>query len=146
MNTEDFQIGLGNNDNTIRKIAKTDFVSFWDERAKLLKWFKPWEKTLDWNPPFARWFVGGQINASYNTLDVNQEEKSSKTAIFWEGEDGSSRIFTYGELYTQVKKFANVLKSLGVKTGDRITISDVYFAMPAQIAISLVNAAYAAEE
>ena len=138
MNTEDFQIGLGNNDNTIRKIAKTDFVSFWDERAKLLKWFKPWEKTLDWNPPFARWFIGGQINASYNTLDVNQEEKSSKTAIFWEGEDGSSRIFTYGELYTQVKKFANVLKSLGVKTGDRITI---YLPMVPELVVAMLSCA-----
>ena len=122
MNSEKFEIGLGNNDNSIREKAKYDYLTFWDQRAKLLKWFKPWKKTLEWNMPFARWFVGGQINASYNALDLNQQEKSSKTAIFWEGEDGESRIITYGELYAQVKKFANVLKSLGVKRGERITI------------------------
>ena len=135
MDSENFQISLGNNDSSIRNSAKSDFISFWNERAKLLKWFKPWEKTLDWNPPFAKWFVGGQINASYNTLDVNQQEKSSKTAIFWEGEDGSSRIITYGDLYTQVKKFANVLKSLGVKTGDRITI---YLPMVPELVIAML--------
>jgi len=122
LNSEKFKIGLGNNDNSIRDKAKYDYLTFWDQRAKLLKWFKPWKKTLEWNIPFAKWFVGGQINASYNALDVNQQEKSSKTAIFWEGEDGESRIITYGELYVQVKKFANVLKSLGVKRGERITI------------------------
>ena len=122
MNSEKFKIGLGNNDNSIRDKAKYDYLTFWDQRAKLLKWFKPWKKTLEWNIPFAKWFVGGQINASYNALDINQQEKSSKTAIFWEGEDGESRIITYGELYVQVKKFANVLKSLGVKRGERITI------------------------
>jgi acetyl-CoA synthetase len=135
LDSENFQIGLGNNDISIRNSAESDFISFWNERAKLLKWFKPWEKTLDWNPPFAKWFVGGQINASYNALDVNQEEKSSKTAIFWEGEDGSSRIITYGDLYIQVKKFANVLKSLGVKTGDRITI---YLPMVPELVIAML--------
>ena len=135
MNSENFEIGLGNNDISIRNNAKADFISFWNERAKLLKWFKPWEKTVDWNPPFAKWFVGGQINASYNTLDVNQQEKSSKTAIFWEGEDGSSRIITYGDLYTHVKKFANALKSLGVKSGDRITI---YLPMVPELVIAML--------
>ena len=135
MNSENFEIGLGNNDTSIRNNAKADFISFWNERAKLLKWFKPWEKTVDWSPPFAKWFVGGQINASYNTLDVNQQEKSSKTAIFWEGEDGSSRIITYGDLYMHVKKFANALKSLGVKSGDRITI---YLPMVPELVIAML--------
>ena len=135
MNSENFEIGLGNNDTSIRNNAKADFISFWNERAKLLKWFKPWEKTVDWSPPFAKWFVGGQINASYNTLDVNQQEKSSKPAIFWEGEDGSSRIITYGDLYTHVKKFANALKSLGVKSGDRITI---YLPMVPELVIAML--------
>ena len=135
MNSENFEIGLGNNDISIRNEANADFISFWNERAKLLKWFKPWEKIIDWNPPFAKWFVGGQINASYNTLDVNQQEKSSKTAIFWEGEDGSSRIVTYGDLYRYVKKFANVLKSLGVKSGDRITI---YLPMVPELVIAML--------
>jgi len=135
LHTEEFQIGLGNNDNSIRNNSDSDFISFWDERAKLLKWFKPWNKTVDWNPPFAKWFVGGEINASYNTLDINQEENSTKIAIFWEGEDGSSRILTYSDLYTNVKKFANVLKSLGIKSGDRITI---YLPMVPELIIAML--------
>ena len=135
MHTEEFQIGLGNNDNSIRNNSDSDFISFWDERAKLLKWFKPWNKTVDWNPPFAKWFVGGEINASYNTLDINQEENSTKIAIFWEGEDGSSSILTYSDLYTNVKKFANVLKSLGIKSGDRITI---YLPMVPELIIAML--------
>ena len=138
MDSKEFQIGLGNNDTSIRDSAKSDFISFWGERAKLLKWFKPWQKTLDWNPPFAKWFMGGEINASYNTLDVNQQEKSSKTAIFWEGEDGSSRIITYGDLFLQVKKFANALKSLGIKSGDRITI---YLPMVPELVIAMLSCA-----
>jgi acetyl-CoA synthetase len=138
LDSKEFQIGLGNNDTSIRDSAKSDFISFWGERAKLLKWFKPWQKTLDWNPPFAKWFVGGEINASYNTLDVNQQEKSSKTAIFWEGEDGSSRIITYGDLFLQVKKFANALKSLGIKSGDRITI---YLPMVPELVIAMLSCA-----
>ena len=138
MDSKEFQIGLGNNDTSIRDSAKSDFISFWGERAKLLKWFKPWQKILDWNPPFAKWFVGGEINASYNTLDVNQHEKSSKTAIFWEGEDGSSRIITYGDLFLQVKKFANALKSLGIKSGDRITI---YLPMVPELVIAMLSCA-----
>jgi len=129
---------LGNNDNSIRNNSNSDFISFWNERAKLLKWFKPWSQTVDWNPPFAKWFVGGEINASYNTLDVNQEENSSKTAIFWEGEDGSSRVLTYGDLFNDVKKFANVLKSLGVKSGDRITI---YLPMVPELVIAMLACA-----
>jgi acetyl-CoA synthetase len=138
LNSKKFQIGLGNNDNSIRNNSNSDFISFWNERAKLLKWFKPWSQTVDWNPPFAKWFVGGEINASYNTLDVNQEENSSKTAIFWEGEDGSSRVLTYGDLFNDVKKFANVLKSLGVKSGDRITI---YLPMVPELVIAMLACA-----
>ncbi len=120
--SETFRIGLGNNDNSLRKKADADFVSFWDEQAKNLSWFSSWEKTLDWRPPFAKWFVGGTINASYNALDIHQPSKSNKSAILWEGENGESRNVTYGEIFTQVQKFANVLKSLGVKKGDRVTI------------------------
>ena len=138
MDSNNVKIGLGNNDNSIRKNADSDFILFWNERAKLLKWFEPWAQTIDWKPPFARWFVGGKINASFNALDVNQEAKSSKTAIFWEGEDGTSRIITYSELYKLVKKFANVLKSLGVESGDRITI---YLPMVPELVISMLACA-----
>ena len=108
MNSKKFYIGLGKNDSSIRNSAKSDYISFWNERAKLLKWFKLWEKTIEWEPPFGKWFIGGKINASYNTLDIHKQEKSSKIAIFWEAENGDSRIITYAQLYTQVKKYANV--------------------------------------
>ena len=112
MYSEKFNIGLGNNDSSIRFSAKKDYISFWNECAKSLSWFESWSETLQWNPPFARWFVDGKINASYNTLDIHQESKSDKIAILWEGEDGSDRKITYKEMFEQVKNLANVLKSL----------------------------------
>ncbi len=133
-----FTIGLGHNSPEIRKNANFDFISFWNEQAKNLSWFSPWIRTLDWNPPFARWFVDGTINASYNTLDVHQAIKSEKTAIFWEGEDGTSRKITYDYLFTEVQKFANVLKSLGVKKGDRVTI---YLPMVPELVIAMLGCA-----
>ena len=138
MHKEIYDINLGNTDHSIRRNADSDFISFWDKQAKLLSWFKNWENTLDWNPPFAKWFVGGKINASFNALDVHQNSKSRKTAIFWEGEDGSSREISYSELFTDVKKFANVLKSLGVKKGDRVTI---YLPMVPELPISMLACA-----
>jgi acetyl-CoA synthetase len=130
-----FEIGLGNNDTETRKRADSDFVSFWNEEAKKLSWFQIWDKTLDWNPPFARWFVGGLINASYNALDVHQKSKSEKPAILWEGENGESRILTYKDLWQEVQKFANALKLLGIKKGDRITI---YLPMVPELPISML--------
>ena len=138
MHSEEFDIGLGNNDSTIRSSAKSDYVSFWNDCAKSLSWFEPWTETLQWNPPFARWFVGGKINASYNALDVHQESKSEKPAILWEGEDGTDRKITYNEMFVQVKKLANVLKSLGVKKGDRVTI---YLPMIPELPISMLACA-----
>ena len=136
--SDTYRIGLGNNDSEIRKKADSDFVSFWEEQAKNLSWFSPWEKTLDWQPPFARWFVGGTINASYNALDVHQESRTDKPAILWEGEDGTSRILTYGDMLTEVQRFANVLKSLGVQKGDRITI---YLPMVPELPIAMLACA-----
>ncbi|MEK0320197.1 MAG: AMP-binding protein, partial [Nitrosopumilus sp.] len=135
---ETYNIGLGNNNSEIRKKANFDFVSFWDNQAKNLHWFSPWEKTLDWHPPFAKWFVGGTINASYNALDVHQDTKADKPAILWEGENGESRKITYREMFIQVKKFANVLKSLGVKKGDRVTI---YLPMVPELPIAMLSCA-----
>ena len=120
--SESYNIGLGNNDLETRKQAQLDFESFWDDKAKSLSWFSSWSKTLDWKPPFAKWFVGGTINASYNALDVHQNTKADKSAILWEGENGESRTLTYREMFVQVQKFANVMKSLGIKKGDRVTI------------------------
>ena len=130
-----FEISLGNNDTQTRIHAESDFISFWNEQAKTLSWFKKWEKTLQWNTPFARWFVGGLLNASYNALDVHQQTKASKPAILWEGENGDSKIISYRELWIQVQKFANVLKRLGVEKGDRVTI---YLPMVPEILISML--------
>ena len=136
--SEKYDIGLGNHDVTLRKSANSDFVSFWDDQAKNLHWFSRWTQTLDWNPPFAKWFVGGKINACYNALDVHQETKSDKTAILWEGENGDSKTITYSDLFIQVQKFANVLKSLGVIKGDRVTI---YLPMVPELIISMLACA-----
>ena len=138
MNVDSYKIGLGNLDTQTRKNAELDNVSFWSEEAKKLSWFKPWTKTLEWNSPFAKWFIGGKINASYNTLDVHQSKISKKPAILWEGEDGTSRTVTYEDLYTDVCKFANVLKSLGVKSGDRVT---VYLPMIPELPIAMLACA-----
>ncbi|AFS82532.1 acetate--CoA ligase [Candidatus Nitrosopumilus sediminis] len=138
MMSETYRIGLGNNNNSLREKANSDFVSFWDEQAKHLSWFSPWDKTLDWSPPFAKWFVGGTINASYNALDIHQSEKSTKSAILWEGENGESRNVTYGEMFTLVQKFANVLKSLGVQKDDRVTI---YLPMVPELIVSMLACA-----
>jgi len=136
--SEAFNIGLGNNNSEIRKSAESDFVAFWEEQAKKLDWFSPWDKTLEWNPPFAKWFQGGMINASYNALDVHQKNKAEKPAIIWEAESGESRILTYKDLWIEVQKFANVLKSLGVTKGDRITI---YLPMVPELPISMLACA-----
>jgi acetyl-CoA synthetase len=136
--SEIYNIGLGNYDAETRKESESDFVSFWGNQAKHLVWFSNWEKTLDWNPPFARWFVGGTINASYNTLDIHQENKADKIAILWEGEDGESRILTYHDMWIEVQKLANILKSLGVEKGDRVTI---YLPMVPELPISMLACA-----
>ena len=138
MSKDSYEIGLGNSDTETRRNAKLDQVSFWGEQAKKLSWFNQWTKTLEWNSPFAKWFIGGKINASYNTLDVHQTNKAKKPAILWEGEDGESRTVTYADLYRDVCKFGNILKSLGVKKGDRVTI---YLPMVPELPIAMLACA-----
>ena len=135
MDVDSYDIGLGHSDTKVRTDAESDFVLFWGMQAKKLSWFKPWTKTLEWNLPFAKWFVGGKINASYNTLDVHQNNRAQKPAILWEGEDGATRTVTYQDLFHDVCKFANVLKSLGVKKGDRVT---VYLPMIPELPITML--------
>ncbi|KAG2476746.1 MAG: Acetyl-coenzyme A synthetase [Nitrosopumilales archaeon] len=132
---DEYNIGLGNDDLETRKKAEFDFTSFWNDQAKQLSWFRPWTSTLDWKQPFAQWFVGGLINASYNALDIHQQTKATKPAILWEGENGESKVLTYKDLWIQVQKFANALKSLGVQKGDRITI---YLPMVPELPISML--------
>ncbi len=138
MEFERYNIGLGNNNSDIRQKANSNFISFWDNQAKNLSWFSPWTQTLDWKPPFGRWFVGGTLNASYNTLDIHQKTNSKKPAILWEGENGETRVLTYQELLEQVNKFSNSLKSLGLKKGDRVTI---YLPMIPELPISMLACA-----
>ena len=135
MDVDSYDIGLGHSDTKVRTDAESDFVLFWGMQAKKLSWFKPWTKTLEWNLPFAKWFVGGKINASYNTLDVHQNNRAQKPAILWEGEDGATRTVTYQDLFHDVCKFANVLKSLGVKKGDRVT---VYLPMIPELPVTML--------
>jgi acetyl-CoA synthetase len=104
-----------------RSIA--DPEKFWDRIAKELEWFSPWHKVLDWNYPWAKWFVGATCNISYNCLDRHLTGwRKNKVAVIWVGEQGEERIFTYGELARQVNRCANALKALGLKQGDRVTI------------------------
>lgn len=132
---DSYLIGLGNNDVKTRRDASADFVKFWESQAKKLHWFESWHTALQWNPPSAKWFVGGKINASYNALDIQNQDK---VAIFWEGENEERRSVTYGELLDSVQKLANGLKSLGIQKGDRITI---YLPMVPELIISIMACA-----
>src|SRR5436305_4708130 len=100
-----------------------DPEAFWAEAARELHWFKPWDKVLEWNLPWAKWFVGGKLNLCYNCVDRHAlGERRDKTAILWESEPGEVRRLTYGELYAQVQRLASGLKGLGIKKGDRVAI------------------------
>jgi acetyl-CoA synthetase len=116
-----------------------DPETFWAGVAKELHWFKPWDKVLDWNLPWAKWFVGGKTNLCYNCVDRHAKGvRANKTAIIWEGEPGEVRRLTYAELHVEVQKFANALKALGIKKGDRIA---VYMGMTPELAIALLACA-----
>jgi len=116
-----------------------DPESFWAEAARELHWFKPWEKVLDWNLPWAKWFVGGKINLSYNCVDRHAlGDKRDKVAILWEGEPGEVRKLTFGDLHAEVQRFANALKNLGIQKGDRVA---VYMGMTPELAIAVLACA-----
>ncbi len=103
--------------------AAADIPAFWAKQAESLDWFRKWDNVLEWNEPFAKWFVGGKINISYNCLDRHLTTwRKNKAAIIWEGETGEIKTITYLQLHQEVTRFANVLKSLGVKTGDRVAL------------------------
>ncbi len=120
--------------------AKANPEQFWAELAEQeLNWFAKWEKVLDWQPPFAKWFVNGKINISYNCLDRHLTTwRKNKAAIIWEGEPGDSRTLTYAQLHREVCQFANVLKQLGVQKGDRVGI---YMPMIPEAAIAMLACA-----
>ncbi|SPE17457.1 acetyl-CoA synthetase [Candidatus Sulfotelmatomonas gaucii] len=123
----------------LHKQSIEDPEKFWDGVARELHWFKPWDKVLEWNLPWAKWFVGGKMNLSYNCLDRHLDgPRRDKTALIWEGEPGEIRRLTYAELHAEVQKFANVLKSLGIQKGDRVAI---YMGMTPELAIALLACA-----
>jgi acetyl-CoA synthetase len=123
----------------IYKEAESDPEKFWGEIAGELHWFRKWDKVLDWNIPWAKWFVGGEINLSYNCLDRHVATwRKNKAALIWEGEPGDIRTLTYQQLLIQVSKFANVLKSLGIKKGDRVAI---YMGMVPELPVAMLACA-----
>ncbi len=119
--------------------AQEDPEGFWADCAKQLSWSRPFDKVLEWNFPFAKWFVGGQLNASYNCIDRHLSgPRRNKVAFLWEGEPGDARVLTYQMLAIEVARCANALKSLGVKAGDRVAI---YMPMVPELAIAMLACA-----
>ena len=126
-------------DERIYAEAARDPEAFWAALAGELEWSRPWDTVLDWQPPHAKWFVGGKINASVNCLDRHvRSARRNKAALIWEGEPGDRRTLTYFDLYRQVSTFANVLKSLGVAKGDRVAL---YMPLIPELAIAMLACA-----
>ena len=125
--------------NRLSAKAAADPEAFWSDIARELHWFKPWDKVLDWQAPWAKWFIGGRINISYNCLDRQVATfRKNKAAIIWESEPGEVRTLTYQQLLQEVKKCANVLKALGIKSGDRVAI---YMGMCPELPIAMLACA-----
>src|ERR1043165_6577243 len=126
-------------DEQIYADAEKDPEAYWARLAGELEWITPWTKILDWQPPHAKWFVGGQLNAAVNCVDRHvRHGRRNKAAIIWEGEPGDKRTLTYFDLQREVSKFANVLKSLGTKKGDRVAI---YMPLVPELAIAMLACA-----
>jgi acetyl-CoA synthetase len=120
--------------------AEADWQGFWARQAaELVDWFQPWDTILDWDQPFAKWFVGGKLNVSHNCLDRHVAAgRGDKVAYHWEGEPGDTRTITYADLLDEVQRFANVLKGLGVHKGDRVAI---YMPMIPELPVAMLACA-----
>jgi acetyl-CoA synthetase len=137
--TDEWRRSANITDPGIYQRAAADPEAFWAGFARELEWMRPWDRVLEWNPPNAKWFVGGKLNASVNCLDRHvRTPRRNKAAIIWEGEPGDRRTLTYWDLYRQVGAFANVLKSLGVKRGDRVAL---YLPLIPELAIAMLACA-----
>ena len=120
----------------VRKDSIENLEQFWSKEADNLLWFKKWDKILDWKPPFAKWFVGGQLNVSVNCLDRHIDNNhKNKAAIIWQCENGTTQTYTYYQLYLAVNRVASALKQLGINKGDRITI---YLPMIPELLITML--------
>jgi acetyl-CoA synthetase len=136
---EAFRAAATVKDDSIYAEAERDPEAFWAGFAGELEWSRPWDRILDWQPPHAKWFVGGRINASVNCVDRHARgPRHDKAAIIWEGEPGDQRTLTYDDLHREVSQFANVLTSLGVKKGDRVA---VYMPLIPELAIAMLGCA-----
>ncbi|HEX8099294.1 MAG TPA: acetate--CoA ligase [Actinomycetota bacterium] len=135
----EFRRGALWGDASLYEQASRDPEAFWAEQARALHWFNEWGQVMEWNPPWVKWFVGGKLNAAYNCLDRHIEAGAGeKVAYFWEGEPGDERVITYQDLYEEVCRFANGLKSLGVKKGDRVAI---YLGMIPELPVAMLACA-----
>jgi acetyl-CoA synthetase len=123
----------------LREEASASPDAFWARMAEEVEWFQRWDRVLDWEYPQARWYVGGKLNISHNCLDRHLNTwRRNKAAIIWEGEPGDERTLTYQQLHREVCRFANVLKRLGVVTGDRVAI---YMPMVPELAVAMLACA-----
>jgi acetyl-CoA synthetase len=134
-----FRAAANVNDPEVYARAAADPEAFWAGFAKELDWMRPWDTVLEWTPPYAKWFVGGKLNASVNCVDRHiRGPRRNKAAIIWEGEPGERRTLTYFTLYRQVSQFANVLKARGVVKGDRVAL---YMPLVPELAIAMLACA-----
>tara|TARA_B100000315_G_scaffold1409_2_gene1288 strand:+ start:645 stop:2603 length:1959 start_codon:yes stop_codon:yes gene_type:complete len=137
--TEEFRKQANIADPNIYEVASKDPEGFWARFAEELSWTRKWDKVLEWDPPHAKWFTGGQLNVSYNCIDRHlTSARRNKAALIWEGEPGDWKVYTYWDLYREVCRFANGLKSLGVKKGERVTI---YMPMVPELPIAMLACA-----
>ena len=137
--SEEFKAQANWSDPAVYERGEKDPEGFWAEQAKLIDWFKPWDRILDWEPPVAKWFVGAEVNASYNCVDRHLNSwRRNKAAIIFEGEPGDARVLTYRDLYREVNRCAAALKRLGVNKGDRVAI---YLGMIPELVISMLACA-----
>ncbi|HJN85928.1 MAG: acetate--CoA ligase [Dehalococcoidia bacterium] len=136
---EEFRNQANISDPNIYEDARKDPEGFWAGFAEELSWIRKWDQVLEWDPPHAKWFDGGQLNVSYNCIDRHlTSARRNKAALIWEGEPGDWRVYTYWDLYREVCRFANGLKSLGVKKGERVTI---YMPMVPELPIAMLACA-----
>src|SRR5437773_5007271 len=137
--SKEFRANTNINDEGLYARAEKDPEAFWPSFASELESFTPWTNVLEWKPPHAKWFLGGTINASVNCVDRHvRGARRNKAALIWEGEPGDRRTLTYFDLFRQVSAFANVLKSLGIKKGDRVAL---YLPLIPELAIAMLACA-----
>jgi acetyl-CoA synthetase len=132
-------VAHANGSRELQQAAERDREGFWAEQARALRWIRPWDRVLEWQPPHAKWFVGGQLNAAANCVERHLDGPTrNKAALIWEGEPGDRRVLTYWDLAREVRKAANVLKRLGVTKGDRVAI---YLPMVPEAVIAMLACA-----